>query len=233
MGPKSYGRPCKLVGSNLESQRQEMVEYQIRARGVNDPLVLEAMRKVPRHLFVPPEYLDSAYTDRPLPIGYGQTISQPYMVAVMTEALKLQGHERVLEVGTGSGYQAAVLAEIVDHVVSLERKPELAQRAAEILKELACIGVEVIVGDGSKGYPERAPFDGILVTAGAPEIPTVLLEQLADGGRLVIPVGNSFQQTLTRVTRKGQGFESQRLEGCVFVPLIGEYGWGERASEEG
>jgi protein-L-isoaspartate(D-aspartate) O-methyltransferase len=210
---------------NLESQRRQMVDRQIHARGVEDRLVLESMRRVPRHVFVAKEYADSAYADRPLPIGHGQTISQPYMVAVMTEALKLTGRERVLEVGTGSGYQAAILAEIVDHVVSLERLPELAEVAEATLKQLGYANVEIIVADGSRGYTARSPYDGIIVTAGAPDVPAVLTEQLADGGRLVIPVGNSFQQTLSRVTKKGDTQDVERLEGCVFVPLIGEYGW--------
>jgi protein-L-isoaspartate(D-aspartate) O-methyltransferase len=214
-----------MTAGNPETRRIDMVDMQIQARGIENRAVLEAMRKVPRHLFVPPENVGAAYADRPLPIGHGQTISQPYMVAVMTEALKLEGHEKVLEVGTGSGYQAAILAEIVDHVVTLERMKELAESAQETLKHLGYVNIEVMVGDGSEGYPGRAPYDGIIVTAGAPEVPAVLMEQLADGGRLVIPVGNSFQQTLTRVTRKGGEHEIERLEGCVFVPLIGRYGW--------
>ena len=221
-----------MIGRNLESKRMDMVESQIHARGVEDALVLHAMRKVPRHVFVPPDYSDSAYADRPLPIGHGQTISQPYMVAVMTEAMKLEGREKVLEVGTGSGYQAAILAEIVDHVVTLERMPELARKATETLRQLGYVNIEVVVGDGSEGYPPRAPYDGVMVTAGAPDIPPVLVDQLAEGGRLVIPVGNSFQQTLTRVTRRGDGRQIERLEGCVFVPLIGKYGWAERDIEE-
>ena len=208
-----------------------MVEHQITARGVKSDLVLEAMKKVPRHLFVPPEAVDEAYSDRPLPIGCGQTISQPYMVAVMTEALRLVGNENVLEVGTGSGYQAAVLAEIAAHVVSTERVPELAEQARRTLRELGYANIDVIVSDGSKGYPSKAPYDGIIVTAGAPDIPPVLVDQLADGGRLVIPVGNSFQQTLTRLTRLGGEDRIERLEGCVFVPLIGEYGWGEHEED--
>ena len=205
-----------------------MVETQIKARGIEDRLVLDAMKKVPRHVFVPESYYDAAYSDRPLPIGLGQTISQPYMVAIMTETMKLKGREKVLEVGTGSGYQTAILAEIADHVVSLERLPELAGAARERLRQLGYANVEIHVGDGSAGYPERAPYDAIIVTAGAPEIPGVLLEQLSDGGRLVIPVGNSFQQTLTRITLAGGERKTERLEGCVFVPLIGKYGWGER-----
>jgi protein-L-isoaspartate(D-aspartate) O-methyltransferase len=208
-----------------------MVESQIKARGIKDHLVLEAMAKVPRHVFVPEEYADAAYDDRPLPIGSGQTISQPYMVAVMTEALKLEGGERVLEIGTGSGYQTAMLAEIVARVVTIERKPELAGPAGETLGRLGYSNVELVVGDGTRGYPAGAPYEGILVTAGAPDVPEVLLDQLADGGRLVIPVGNTLQQTLTRVTKQQGGYKTERLEGCVFVPLIGEYGWNENGGQ--
>lgn len=214
-------------GLNQESRRLEMVERQIKARGVSDPLVLAAMRRVPRHLFVPEEYADSAYDDRPLPIGEGQTISQPYMVAIMTETLKLSGGEKVLEIGTGSGYQSAILAEIADHVVTIERKEDLQKGAARLLRELGYANVESVLGDGSRGHLARAPYDGIIVTAGAPQVPESLVGQLALGGRLVIPVGNAFHQTLTRVTRTEGGKETESLEGCVFVPLIGEYGWGE------
>lgn len=220
-----------MISGNPESHRIQMVEHQIKARGVKSELVLEAMKRVPRHLFVPLESVDSAYSDRPLPIGYGQTISQPYMVAVMTEALRLGGQEKVLEVGTGSGYQAAVLAEIGGHVVSTERVPELADQAQRTLRELGYANVEVVVTDGSKGYLPGAPYDGIIVTAGAPEIPRILVDQVADQGRLVIPVGNSFQQTLIRLTKRGREEEIERLEGCVFVPLIGEYGWGEHGED--
>ncbi len=216
-----------MISGNLESDRLKMVETQIKARGIENRLVLEALKKVPRHVFVPPDYSDSAYADRPLPIGLGQTISQPYMVAIMTETMNLEGHEKVLEVGTGSGYQAAILAEIVDHVVSLERVPELADAAAERLRQLGYANVEIHLGDGSEGYAARAPYDAIVVTAGAPEIPGVLVDQLADGGRLIIPVGNSFQQTLTRVTVRDGERKTEKLEGCVFVPLIGKFGWGE------
>jgi len=216
-----------MRGLNHESRRLDMVENQIRARGVSDPLVLAAMRKVPRHLFVPEDWSNSAYDDRPLPIGHGQTISQPYMVAVMTEAMSLEGSEKVLEIGTGSGYQSTILAEIAGHVVTVERKMELLQDAARLLKELGYVNVEAVTGDGSGGYPRRAPYDAIIVTAGAPQVPEVLVDQLAAGGRLVIPVGNAFHQTLTRVTKTGSGAETESLDGCVFVPLIGEYGWGE------
>jgi protein-L-isoaspartate(D-aspartate) O-methyltransferase len=216
-----------MSGLSLESRRHQMVEHQIKARGIKDPLVLAALSKVPRHVFVAPEYADAAYEDRPLSIGQGQTISQPYMVAVMTVALKLKGGERVLEIGTGSGYQTAILAEICTHVVSVERKPDLSAAAEVVLRDLGYANVELVVGDGSRGHPAGAPYDGILVTAGAPEVPRVLLGQLAEGGRLVIPVGNSFQQTLTSVTKMGREYRTERLEGCVFVPLIGEYGWNE------
>ena len=216
-----------MRGLNHESRRLDMVENQIRARGVSDPLVLAAMRKVPRHLFVPEDWSNSAYDDRPLPIGHGQTISQPYMVAVMTEAMNLEGNEKVLEIGTGSGYQSTILAEIAGHVVTVERKMELQQDAARLLRELGYVNVEAVTGDGSKGYPSRAPYDAIVVTAGAPQVPDVLVDQLVVGGRLVIPVGNTFHQTLTRVTKTESGAETESLDGCVFVPLIGEYGWGE------
>jgi protein-L-isoaspartate(D-aspartate) O-methyltransferase len=215
------------MAGNPESLRIRMVETQIKARGIKDERVLEAMKKVPRHLFVPLETAEAAYSDRPLPIGYGQTISQPYMVAVMTEALRLEGPERVLEVGTGSGYQAAVLGELASRVVTTERVPELAEEARRVLRELGYANIEVIMADGSGGHPAGAPYDAIMVTAGAPEIPRVLVDQLAEGGRLVIPVGNSYQQTLTRLTRLGREQKTERLEGCVFVPLIGEYGWAE------
>lgn len=219
-----------MRGLNHESRRLDMVEKQIRARGISDERVLEAMRRVPRHLFVPEDWSGAAYDDRPLPIGAGQTISQPYMVAIMTEAMNLGRREKVLEVGTGSGYQSAILAEIADAVITVERKTELKDRAALLLKELGYENVEVVEGDGSKGFPPRAPYDAIIVTAGAPEIPEVLVEQLAAGGRLVIPVGNSFHQTLTRVTMAETGRKTENLEGCVFVPLIGEYGWGDHES---
>jgi protein-L-isoaspartate(D-aspartate) O-methyltransferase len=216
-----------MAAFNFEARRLEMVEHQIRARGVKDPRVIDALAKVPRHVFVPPEAAGSAYEDRPLPIGSGQTISQPYMVAVMTEALKLGAGQRVLEIGTGSGYQTAILAEIADRVVSIERKAELLKQAEGTLRQLGYLNIEFVVGDGTKGYAAGAPYDAILVTAGAPRIADILLEQLVEGGRLVIPVGNSLQQTLTRVTKRKKTYETERLEGCVFVPLIGEYGWNE------
>lgn len=208
-------------------ERNLMVENQIKRRGIQDPLILQAMRKVPRHEFVLSENIAAAYGDYPLPIGHGQTISQPYMVACMTEAMKLRGGEKVLEVGTGSGYQAAVLAEIAGEVYTIERHAALADRAQEILKELGYINVHVSPGDGTLGWEEKAPFDGIIVTAGAPSVPESLKSQLRDGGRLIIPVGSRFMQSLLRITRKGELFEQENLLGCVFVPLIGKEGWKE------
>ncbi len=209
-------------------QREMMVRHQLRARGIRDAGLLDAMGSVPRHLFVPPEYADQAYADGPLPIGSGQTISQPFMVAWMTEMLALTGQEKVLEVGTGSGYQAAILSLLAEKVFSVERSPELAAQARERLYRLAYLNVEVIEGDGSEGYPQEAPYDGVIVTAGAPEIPPPLMEQLADGGRFVIPVGGSGMQMLVLVRRQGEEFTSLDLGGCAFVPLVGRYGWSGR-----
>jgi protein-L-isoaspartate(D-aspartate) O-methyltransferase len=202
-----------------------MVKEQMERRGIADVRVLEAMRKVPRHLFVDPVLAGRAYEDAPLPIGEGQTISQPYMVAVMTAALALQGGERVLEIGTGSGYQAAVLAELAGQVYSIERIPALADRAQETLRRLGYDNVTIRVGDGSLGWPEAAPFAAIVVTAGAPRVPPPLVEQLQVGGRLLIPVGSPQAQTLRRVVRKEDGVEQEELVGCIFVRLVGEHGW--------
>jgi protein-L-isoaspartate(D-aspartate) O-methyltransferase len=204
--------------------RDEMVEHQLRARGISDERVLEALRRVPRHLFVPAARRDRAYDDTPLPLGEGQTISQPYMVAWMTELLELEGREVVLEVGTGSGYQAAVLGVLAKKVYTIERIPQLADEARKILDQLGLDNIE-IVGDGSKGLKEHAPYDRILVTAGSPSVPQVLVEQLADGGRLIIPVGPASMQMLTVVTRHGSEIETHEVGGCVFVPLVGMYGW--------
>jgi protein-L-isoaspartate(D-aspartate) O-methyltransferase len=201
------------------------IDDQLVARGIHDPRVLDAMRRVPRHRFVEANALGCAYADRALPIGDGQTISQPYMVAVMTEALKLEGHERVLDVGTGSGYQAAILAELAREVVTIERLPELADAARERLDSLGYRNIRVVVGDGSVGFPESAPYDGILVAAAAPRVPASLKDQLADGGRLVIPVGPPDQQRLTVVSRSADGFVESVHEGCVFVLLLGAEGW--------
>ena len=205
--------------------RTAMLVSQIKRRGVKDSLVIDAMQAVPRHRFIPAEYQERAYADGPLPIGQGQTISQPYMVAMMTEALQLKGGESVLEVGTGSGYQSAVLAEIAGQVYSIERHSELADRAKGILADLAYNNIDIVVGDGTLGLADNGPFDAIIVTAGAPHIPTFLKKQLKEGGRLLVPVGGQFMQSLKRVTRRGDLFEEESLLGCVFVPLIGEDGW--------
>jgi protein-L-isoaspartate(D-aspartate) O-methyltransferase len=206
-------------------RRVEMVERQIAARGVRDPQVLEAMREVPRHLFVPEGLRSSAYEDRALPIADAQTISQPYIVAIMTELLATGPEHRVLEIGTGSGYQTAILARLAGRVFSIERHPGLASAARSLLTTLGVTNVEVQVGDGTEGWPAGAPFDRILVTAGAPSIPNALREQLADGGRLVIPVGPSGFQHLMMVDRAGTGYAERQHDACVFVPLIGRHGW--------
>jgi protein-L-isoaspartate(D-aspartate) O-methyltransferase len=202
------------------------IEEQLVARGITDARVLDAMRRVPRDAFVPAASHPEAYADRALPIGGGQTISQPFMVAVMTEALRLTGSERVLDVGTGSGYQAAVLSVLARAVISIERRPELAQSARATLAALGYTNVTVIDGDGTLGSPEYAPFDAIVVGAGAPRPPDALKAQLStSGGRLVIPVGPPAQQTLHVITRDGNAFTDAPGLGCVFVPLIGAEGW--------
>jgi len=208
------------------SRREEMVREQLEARGIRDQRVLAAMRKVARERFVDEAMRERAYDDAPLPIGYGQTISQPYMVARMCELAMLRGGEKVLEVGAGSGYQAAVLAELCAQVYAIEVRPELGETAADRLAELGYHNVEVAVFDGSHGWSEHAPYDAILVAAGAPTIPTLLVSQLADGGRLVAPVGPKQGQRLAVVTRVGDAFELQWTTPCTFVDLIGRYGWG-------
>ena len=200
--------------------RERMVREQIEARGVTDARTLAAMRAVERHRFVPPELADLAYADHPLPIGSGQTISQPYIVAVMTEALALHGGEKVLEIGTGSGYQAAVLAAIGAKVYTIEIVPALADEARARLARLGYRAVQVRQGNGWKGWPEEAPFDAILVTAAAPEVPEALRRQLRDGGRLVLPVGEADQE-LRVLTRQGDAYHEQRLFPVRFVPLVG------------
>jgi protein-L-isoaspartate(D-aspartate) O-methyltransferase len=207
--------------------RESMVNDQLASRGIYDKLVLDAMKNVPRHKFVPKDLEASAYEDCALPIGEGQTISQPYMVAIMTEKLGLSGGERVLEVGTGSGYQSAVLAEIAKEVYSIELVPSLAERSKKLLEGLGYKNITVSSGDGTLGLPEKSPFDGIIVTAGAPSIPKPLTDQLTDGGRLVIPVGEEFAQTLLIVTKRGNKLDIEESIGCVFVPLVGKYGWKE------
>jgi protein-L-isoaspartate(D-aspartate) O-methyltransferase len=207
------------------SLRKNMVERQIAARGVKDPHVLEAMSRVPRHIFIPDELADRAYDDSPLPIGDGQTISQPYMVAWMTELLAVEKGNKVLEIGTGSGYQAAILCELAGEVLSIEKYPSLAREAEGRLRSLGYRNIRIRVGDGTLGWPEEAPFDGIMVTAGAPSVPQPLLEQLADGGRLVIPVGPSGMQMLNLIRRKGREYQASEEGSCVFVPLVGKLGW--------
>lgn len=202
-----------------------MVNDQIRSRGVSDERVLCAMEEVPRHLFVPPGMEEDAYLDRPLPIGHGQTISQPYIVAGMTSLLRLNPEDSVLEIGTGSGYQAALLARIAGRIISMERIPEVARRAEENLRRAGIDGVRIVIGDGTVGYPEEAPYDAILVTAAAPSLPSPLLSQLADAGRLVAPVGDRNIQHLIRITRHGDEFVRETFEPVRFVPLIGKYGW--------
>ena len=211
----------------FEHEREDMVAQQLEARGVRDARVLDAMRRVPRHRFVPPELLDSAYEDTPLPIGERQTISQPFMVALMSEALALGGAEpRVLEIGTGSGYQAAILAAMGARVISIERLPELALRARGRLVELGFGDrVQVLEGDGTLGWPADAPYDGIVVTAGAPQIPRPLVAQLAPSGSLVVPIGEEDIQTLVRIRRGEQGFIEHYFGECRFVKLHGAYGW--------
>ena len=205
-----------------------MVDAQIRSRGIRDVCVLRAMEKIPRHLFVDEGLIDQAYNDSPLPIGEKQTISQPYIVALMTEALELAGREKVLELGTGSGYQAAILAELADRVFTIERIASLAQKARRLLESLNYYNVVIRVGDGTYGWREESPFDAILVAAGSPSIPRTLVEQLAVGGRLVIPVGGRYTQNLIKLTRLSENPDDVRREdlgGCRFVSLIGEHGW--------
>jgi protein-L-isoaspartate(D-aspartate) O-methyltransferase len=205
--------------------RNRMVDDQIVARGIKDPKVVAAMRKVPRHLFVEEALQSQAYSDYPLPIGEKQTISQPYIVALMTEALRLTGKEKVLEIGAGSGYQAAVLAEIAEKVFSIERIRSLGIRARELLFKLGYVNFELKISDGTQGWLEESPFDAIIVTAGAPDIPQPLIDQLVIGGRLVIPVGDAYSQDLYRITRMQEGVEKEDLGGCRFVKLIGKHGW--------
>lgn len=213
--------------AGFDDARALMVARHIAARGVKDARVLEAMRRVPRHCFVPEASRNQAYEDHPLQIGHGQTISQPYMVAVMTELLDLTSTDRVLEIGTGSGYQTAILAELAAGVVSVERQAALAQAARERLAALGYTNVAVLSGDGTRGCPKRGPFDAIVVTAGGPRVPSALCDQLADAGRLVCPAGPRDLQTLVKIVRHGDEFVETTSIQCVFVPLIGAEGWPE------
>jgi len=208
-----------------EKERHAMVEEQLRARGIKDERVLAVMESVPRHLFVDASLQERAYDDSALPIGEGQTISQPYMVALMTELLVLKGDERVLEIGTGSGYQTAILSKLASEVFTVERIDILAAKARSTLKKIDCENVHVIVSDGTAGLPEHSPFDGIIVTAAAPHIPQGYIEQLRMNGRLVIPVGSRVSQTLYKITKTSSGLVSSVSTPCVFVPLIGKDGW--------
>ncbi len=214
--------------NDYSGHRQQMVETQITARGITDKLVINAMLEVPRHLFLDEAFWPQAYEDNPLPIGERQTISQPYIVALMTEALKLRGTERVLEIGTGSGYQTSVLSRLAGQVYSIERLPGLAKRARKIFDALKYRNIVVTIGDGTLGWREYAPYDGIIVTAASPRPPRALLDQLGFGGRLVIPVGDEHSQELTVYVRQDDGqYAQENRGGCRFVKLIGEQGWKE------
>jgi len=206
-------------------QRNAMVDNQLIARKISDPRVIKAMRTVPRHAFVPEVLQSSAYEDRPLDIGHGQTISQPYIVAFMTQLLTLQPTDRVLEIGTGSGYQASVLASLSHYVVSIERIEAIGLAAAQRLKALGCENVEIHISDGTLGWPDAAPYDAIIVTAGGPALPRALVDQLAEGGRLVCPIGPREMQRLIRIQRDENGYRREESIACVFVPLIGDQGW--------
>ena len=216
-----------LWNMDTKTEREKMVTRQLMERDITDKRVLKAFRAVPRHLFVPEEYRSMAYHDSPLPIGKGQTISQPYIVALMTQLLELKGDEKVLEVGTGSGYQAAILAHLAKEIHTIERHPALSKSAVKILKELGLNNVTFHVGDGTLGLPEFAPFDAIIITAAAPDTPQALLDQLSEGGKLVIPVGSRGGQYLKRYIRKGSQFHEELITPVAFVPLIGKYGWQE------
>lgn len=212
---------------NFSILRKKMVEEQLMPRGIKDPRVIEAFQKVPRHRFIPEKYVDDAYKDFPLPIGAEQTISQPYMVALMTQCLGLSGGETVLEIGTGSGYQAAILAEIAAKVYSVERVASLAKVAKKVLKDLGYGNVQIKVADGTIGWQDCAPYDGIIVTAAAPAVPEPLIEQLNIEAKLVVPIGARFSQILTVVKKYRDNTEINKICGCVFVPLIGKYAWRE------
>ena len=215
----------KEIAKKFARLRNEMLEKQIVARGITDKQVLDAMFKVPRHLFVSEALVDSAYGDFPLPIGEGQTISQPYIIAEMTQSLDLKGHERVLEIGTGSGYQAAVLSRIVYKVYTIERNHALFLQTRTLFDKLKYHNIVTRYSDGTQGWSEQAPFDAIIVTAGGQEIPLPLIQQLSTGGCLVMPVGGSNFQELLKLEKTKEGIKTTNLGGCRFVKLIGQYGW--------
>ena len=214
---------------DFDALREQMVRQQLARRNIKDPSVLDAMQRVPRHLFIPEEARHMAYWDGPLSIGQGQTISQPYIVAFMTQLLRLQGGEKVLEVGCGSGYQAAVLSCLAKQVITIERHESLAKEAEERLQKLGYTNVTVVVGDGTLGMPSEAPFDAIIITASAPELPPPLKDQLAIGGRMVAPVGSAGNQVLEILERRTDDWYLEHSIPVMFVPLIGAYGWEERA----
>jgi len=216
-----------LEKKEYAAQLEEMIEKQLRRRGVHDAAVLAAMAEVPRHEFVSEDVRAHAYDDLPLPIGSGQTISQPYIVAAMTAALHLRPGDRVLEIGTGCGYHAAVLSRLAKEVFTIERRPELASSASATLTRLGYSNAHVHCGDGTLGLPELAPFDAILVAAAAPAVPKPLLAQLAEGGRIILPVGDTQHQELQLIEKRGDAFPMKMLEGCRFVPLLGYHGWQE------
>lgn len=204
--------------------RKRMVEEQLEVRGIKGRKVLDVFKKVERHKFMPEAVRESAYADFPIPIGEGQTISQPYIVALMTECLNLTGNEKVLEIGTGSGYQTAILAELSKEVYSIERFATLAKRAQELLIEIGYVNVKIKIGDGTLGWPEEAPFDRIIITAASVRVPFPLSVQLKEGGKLILPLGESFSQILTIYEKKNGKLEPSQICGCVFVPLVGKYG---------
>jgi protein-L-isoaspartate(D-aspartate) O-methyltransferase len=230
MSGNGHRRSGAAAELDFDEMRRAMVAEQIRERGIRSPRVLDAMQRVPRHEFVPEDLVALAYADQPLPIGERQTISQPYMVAAMTEALELRGTESVLEVGAGSGYQCAILSLLARQVVSVEWHEALAQAARQRLRRLGYSNIQIFAGDGTLGWPQAAPFDAIIVTAAAPAIPPPLVEQLAEGGRLVIPVGGPDQQDLLRVRKRGGRTAQESLHLCRFVPLVGRHGWSRAAS---
>lgn len=213
------------ISAPYHSERQAMVENQLRRRGINDPRVLEAMLRVPRHEFVPETYRSQAYEDHPIPIGEEQTISQPFIVALSLQALSLNGSERVLEVGTGSGYQTALLASLAASVFSMERHRSLAMTAQSTLTRLQYYNVHLAVGDGTQGWPEHAPYQAMLISAAAPAVPQSLLTQLSNRGKMVIPVGPPHAQQLQLVVKSDAGYLTQNIEGCRFVPLVGAEGY--------